>query len=139
MATAYTAVDVMDTSPDSDGTTFMNPILPLNEVPWLLLWVQDQGLEVGKRSLDNVTMAELNEIISYQSWQVKPGGWWVMGDLLSTRRCVRETRKIETPTSNFPPLMKVVFNHDIHLNHTAMAKKKNNQVRYLHLTWSCIS
>ena len=65
MATAYTAVDVMDTSPDSDGTTFMNPILPLNEVPWLLLWVQDQGLEVGKRSLDNVTMAELNEIISY--------------------------------------------------------------------------
>jgi hypothetical protein len=78
MTTAYTAVDVMGTSPDSGGTTFMNPILPRNGDPWLSPRVQDQGLEVGKRSVDNVTMAELNEIllrISYQSWQVKLGGW----------------------------------------------------------------
>ena len=51
-------VDVIGTSPDSDGTTFINPILPLNGVPWLSPRVQDQELEVGKRpSLDNVTVA----------------------------------------------------------------------------------
>jgi hypothetical protein len=34
MTTAYAAVDVMGTSPDSDGTAF-NPIPPLNGVLWL--------------------------------------------------------------------------------------------------------
>ena len=34
MTTAYTAVDVMGTSPDSDCTAFINPTLPLIGVPW---------------------------------------------------------------------------------------------------------
>ena len=46
MITDYTAIDAMiGTSPDSDGTAFINPILPLNGVLWQSPRVQDQGLE----------------------------------------------------------------------------------------------
>ena len=50
-----------------------------------------------------------------------------MGDLSSTRRYLRPGRDFvgnRNSDKEFPTV-DVVFDHDIHLNHTAMAKKKD--------------